>query len=134
MPVSFDSINKWILITAPTTSIGALEIYSRTMEWCATQPDIVFEPPMKAMGKFGMGGGVFSDIIYILQFGWKIKPWSGTYLLTISGTVITDDETPRTVLPDFGNVEVVFQVCSQGTIEEGGGPGPSTPKVPMEID
>jgi len=30
--------------------------------------------------------------------------------------LITDDESPRTVSPDSGNVEVVFQTSSQGTV------------------
>jgi len=118
MPVEFDSVNKLIKITSPTTEIGAIDIYRAAMEWADDQAFIDDEVPMAAYGKFPMGGGVYSDIIFVIQNDYKIKPWSGNYQLVIFGTIITSDESPRTVLPDFGNVEVVFQVCSQGTIEK----------------
>ena len=76
---------------------------------------------MMAIGKAPLGGGVYTDSIFILQKGWKIKFWSGTYQATITGTLITDDETERTVPPDSGSVEVVFQVSSQATVIGGEG-------------
>lgn len=71
---------------------------------------------MSAVGKAPLGGGVYTDSVFILQDGWKIKLYDGTYQFIIVGTVITDDETDRTVPPDSGNVEVIFQVSSQGII------------------
>lgn len=72
--------------------------------------------PMSAVGKAPLGGGTYTDSIFILQDGWKIKLHDGIYQFVIVGTVITDDETSRTVPPDSGNVEVIFQVSSQGII------------------
>ena len=116
MGIEFDPINKYIKITSPTTELTALEIYSQVMDWCDDQPTMGYTVPMRAVGKAPLGGGVYTDSIFILQNGWKIKFWSGTYQAKITGTLITDDETPRTVPPDSGNVEVVFQVSSQGTV------------------
>lgn len=116
MGIEFDAINKYILITSPTTDLAALQIYNATMDWCDDQPTMGYTVPMKAIGKAPLGGGVYTDSIFILQDGWKIKFWSGTYQATITGTLITDDESERTVPPDSGNVEVVFQVSSQATI------------------
>ena len=121
MPIVFDPINKLVKITSPTTTVNVLDIYTAAMDWADEIENIVYGPPMMAVGKFGMGAGVFSDSIFILIDGWKIKPWSGNYMLTLAGTLITDDESARTVLPDSGNVEVVFQVCSQGITSGGGG-------------
>ena len=121
MPIAFDPVNKYILVTSPTTELTALALYSATMDWCDEQPTIVHSVPMKAVGKAPLGGGVYTDSIFILQDGWKIKFWSGTYQAVIMGTVITDDETPRTVPPDSGNVEVIFQVSSQGIVIPGEG-------------
>lgn len=121
MGIQFDPINKYILITSPTTELTALEIYSLTMNWCDDQPTMGYTVPMKAIGKAPLGGGVYTDSIFVLQNGWKIKFWSGTYQAKITGTLITDDETARTVPPDSGNVEVVFQVSSQATITGGTG-------------
>jgi len=119
--IEFDPINKYVLITSPTTQLTALTIYNSTMDWCDEQPTIVHSIPMRAVGKAPLGGGVYTDSIFILQDGWKIKFWSGTYQAVIMGTVITDDETPRTVPPDSGNVEVIFQVSSQGIVIPGEG-------------
>lgn len=116
MGIEFDAVNKYIKITSPTKELTALEIYSSAMDWCDELANIQYYPPMKAVGKAPLGGGVYSDSIFILQDGWKIKPWSGDYQLIIRGTVITDDETARIVPPDSGIVEVIFQVSSQGTI------------------
>lgn len=115
MPIAFDPDNKYILITSPTTITTALSIYSTVMEWADDQENMDSICPMRAVGKNPMGGGVFTDSIFILQYGWKIKPWSGNYQLVIQGTVITDDESRRTVSPDSGNVDIIFQVSSFAT-------------------
>ena len=116
MPIQFDPIAKYILVTSPTTALTALEIYSAAMDWCDDQPTMGYTIPMEAVGKFDMGGGVYSDSIFLLKNGWKIKFWSGTYQATITGTLLPEPGQSRTVPPDSGNVEVVFQVSSQGTV------------------
>lgn len=118
MGIQFDPINKHILIMSPTTTISALEIYNAAMDWCDEQTTMGYDIPMSAVGKFDMGGGVYSDSIFMLINGWKIKFWSGTYQAVISGTLLPEAGQSRTVPPDSGNVEIVFQVSSQGTIEE----------------
>jgi len=115
MAIEFDPINKWIKITSGT-SISALTIYNAVMDWVDVQENMGYSIPMKAVGKFPMGGGVNSDSIFILTNGWKIKLYDGNYQFIITGTLITDDESPRTVPPDSGNVEMVFQTSSQGTV------------------
>jgi len=119
MAIEFDPIDKHIKITSGT-SITAQEIYNATMDWHDEEANMGYSVPIRASGKFGMGGGAYSDIIFILQDGWKIKLYDGTYQFTVVGTVITDDETIRTVPPDNGNVEVTFQVSTQGAMIGGG--------------
>lgn len=127
MVIEFDPIAKYIKITSGV-SITALEIYNTTMDWCDAPENIGYSIPMSAVGKAPLGEGVFSDSIFVLQNGWKIKLYDGTYQFTIFGTVITDDETARTVPPDSGNVEVVFQVSSQATVIGGEGVWSQTEK------
>jgi len=115
MAIQFDPVNKHIKITSGT-SISALALYNAVMDWCDEKENMGYSVPMKAVGKFPMGGGINSDSIFLLINGWKIKLYDGTYQFTITGTLITDDESARTVPPDSGNVEVVFQVSSQGTV------------------
>jgi len=113
MSLEFDPVNKYIKILSGTL-ITAQEIYNQTMDWCDAQTNMGHSVPMRAIGKAPLGGGVYSDSIFVLQNGWKVKLYDGTYQFVIKGTLITDDETKRTVPPDDGNVEVVFQVTSQG--------------------
>ena len=118
MPITFDSLNKLILLPY-VPSITAQEIYNESCDWSDSQEAMDDDPPMLSTGYAPLGGGAYSDKIFILNKGWKLKPASGTYQLTIIGTVITDDETSRIVLPDYGNVEVVFVVSSQATVVGG---------------
>ena len=111
--ITFNPINKWILIEEGLT-VTALEIYNEAMNWADSQEAMGYLVPMSAVGKAPLGDGVYTDSIFILLDGWKIKPYSGTYILTIIGTIITDDSSSRLVLPDSGIVTVVFQVSSQG--------------------
>lgn len=119
MAIQFDSANKYIKITSGT-SITALEIYNAVMEWHDEKENMGYSVPMRAVGKANMGGGIHSDSIFILQNGWKIKLYDGNYQFTITGTLIALDENgdpySRTEPPDSGNVEVIFQVSSQGTL------------------
>ena len=116
MPISFDSTNKYILITSPTTEISALEIYSAAMDWSDELTNGSYGVPIEAVGKFDMGGGAYTDSIFMLRNGWKIKFWSGTYQANVMGTLLGEPGQQRTVPPDSGNVEVIFQVSSQGII------------------
>ena len=118
MPIQFDPTHKWILLPS-VTEISCQTIYNEAMAWADEQEAMDDDPPMLSTGYAPLGGGAYSDKIFILNNGWKLKPASGTYQLTIVGTVITDDETSRIVLPDSGNVEVIFVVSSQATVVGG---------------
>ena len=119
---NFDPIKKFIkILSGSQNPLDALDIYDKTMDWADESGSIVHDPPMDAIGKASLGGGAYSDSIFILQKGWKLQLYNGTYQFIIKGTVITDDETPRTVSPDTGSVEVVFQVTSQGIQLPGAG-------------
>jgi len=122
LTVTFDPINKLVLLPdlSPDYTITAQSIYNDTMDWCDSQEAMDNEPPMRSSGYANLGGGVYSDKIFILQKGWKLKPYSGTYTLTVTGTIIALDDNgdpyDRTVSPDSGTIIWVFQVTSQGII------------------
>ena len=118
MPITFDGPNKIINITTPTTFTTVQAIYEDSIEWADEAVNMIYLDPMEATGYEAIGGGVYSDKIYILKNGWKIKPWSGDYSLIIQGSLITDDETRRSVSPDSGNVDIVFQVATFGTVTQ----------------
>jgi len=118
MAIVFDPVNKLIQLTSPTTSVTAQDLYTNAMDWADELDNLQYDVPMDANGKFQLGGGVYSDIIYRLLSSWKLKWFDGDKSVFVSGTLITDDNTPRTVAADSGNVETVFQVNTYGTIEQ----------------
>lgn len=119
MTVTFDPTNKWILLPVGT-SITAQSIYNDAMDWVDSDEGIGHLVPMEAVGYANLGGGAYSDKIFILRNGWKLKPYDGTYTLTVTGTLLAldEDDIPydRTVPPDSGYVQWVFQVTSQGIV------------------
>jgi hypothetical protein len=123
MAITFDPINKLILLPN-VTSITVQEIYNAAMDWHDEQGSMDDEPPMRSTGFANLGGGAYSDKIFVLQKDWKLKPCSGTYTLTVVGTIIALDDAgnpyDRTVPPDSGIVTWVFQVTSQGIISVSG--------------
>ena len=118
----FDPINKHIhILSGSQNPLDALDIYDKTMDWADESGSIVHDPPMGAIGKAPLGGGAYSDSIFILSNGWHLQLYDGNYQFTIVGTVITDDASPRMVQVDTGSVEVIFQVSSQGIQLPGAG-------------
>ena len=122
MVITFNPVSKLILLPdlSPNYTITAQEIYNSSMEWADGAEAMDDEPPMRSTGYAFLGSGAYSDKIFILQKGWKLKPYSGTYTLTVTGTIIALDDAgqpyDRTVPPDSGNIQWVFQVTSQGII------------------
>jgi len=90
------------------------EIYNLTMDWIDSQSNMPHDVPMMAVGYASLGGGSYTDKIFILINGWKIRPTEGDYIITFIGTLITDDNSERVSRPKAGAIQSVFQVSSQG--------------------
>jgi len=97
-------------------SINVQDIYNLTMEWVDEQEAMDDDVPMQAIGKKPIATGVYTDIIFELMNGWKIKFFNGIYSIIILGTLITDDGSARTVPVDWGGIEFVFQTGTSSTI------------------
>lgn len=118
MPIVFDPVNKIINITSPTVNLTAQDLYNSSMDWADELSNLMYDVPMDANGKFLLATGVYSDIVYRLLKDWKLKWFPGDKIVIVSGTLISDDGTARTIPADSGNVETVFQVATSGTIEQ----------------
>ena len=103
---------------AETGDVSAQDFYNASMDWCDELENMMYDVPMDANGKFLLQPGVYSDIIYRLLSDWKLKWWDGDKTVIITGTMITDDNSSRTVPPDSGSIETIFQVNTSGTIEQ----------------
>jgi len=98
--------------------IQVQEIYNMAMDWADNPEAMSYDVPMKAAGYFPLGGGAYTDKVFVLINNWQILPHQGNYEITFIGTLITETGYPRIRLPRSGVVSVIFQVSSQGIIAE----------------
>src|SRR3990167_9157428 len=90
-----DTTNKlFILNTGVTTLDVKIDLYSDAKEdWKDNASLNKFMFPITAVGGQSIGGGQTISPYYILQYGWKIKPQEADHTLTITGNVITSDDS-----------------------------------------
>lgn len=90
--VTFDGINKLILINDGETEIDVqTDIYSDWKEWALLEDNLKYLPPISTVGGEPTIAGQRLDVTYFLINGWKIKPYSGTYDLTLIGNIFDID-------------------------------------------
>ena len=98
--VVFDGPNKIIWITSGTTEIDVRrDLYSAWKEWVATNPDGLIDSKylyaMRAVGGDPLPGSRFLGTTFFLSNGWRIKPYTGSYRLTVTGNLYTEEgDTP----------------------------------------
>lgn len=109
--VTFDGLNKIILVNSGITSLDIGIVYSLWKEWVLTNPH--WEAAMKAIGGEPIPGGRIGST-YFLMNGWRIRPWDGEYRLSILGNLYTEEgESPYVPV---GGVSVVSTVSSLNTV------------------
>lgn len=123
--ITFDGNNKLIILDTDL-SFNVKDIYDSAVDWAVLHDNMQFLIPMVGSGKNPLGGGVYTDIIFVLSNGWKLQPsgYSEGDIIVVKGTLITDDGTSRTVPQSVGDCPIwEFQVATYGTLTEGGGSG-----------
>ena len=73
------------------------------------------------MGKAPLGGGAYTDQVFILTYGWKLRPvdYTEDQVIVVTGTLITDDNSPRTVsVIGEGCPTWEFQVATSGVVTQ----------------
>jgi|SRR3990167_3077036 len=104
----------FILNTGVTTLDLKVDLYSDAKEdWKDNATLNKFRFPIVAVGGNSIGGGQTISPYYILLYGWKIRPQEANHTLTVTGNVITDDESDVfvTTVGSF-NVRIKFVVSS----------------------
>lgn len=90
--VTFDGVNKLILINKGETSLDVqTDIYSDWKEWLRLEDNMKYLQPISTVGGDPTIEGQRLDVTYFLINGWKIKPYSGTYDLTLIGNIFDVD-------------------------------------------
>jgi hypothetical protein len=118
MAITLSGADKLITLDTDTTFTWK-DIYDACVDWAVLEANMQYLIPMVGSGKAALGGSVYTDVIFVLSNGWKLKPsgYTAGDTITITGTGITDDASDRTTAPTTGDAPVwVFQVATYGTI------------------
>lgn len=100
--VTFDGVNRLILINDGVTSIDVQrDIYSSWKEWSQLETNLKYLKAIDTVGGEPTVAGQRLDVTYFLINGWKIKPYSGTYDLTITGNIFSVDGSSIKVPADI---------------------------------
>ena len=90
--VTFDGVNKYILINEGETSLDfQIDVYSAWKQWAQLENNLKFLNPISTVGGEPTVEGQRLDVTYFLINGWKIKPYPGSYDLNIIGNVFDVD-------------------------------------------
>ena len=90
--VTFDGVNKLILINPGETSLDVqADIYSAWKQWAILETNLKYLNPISTVGGEPTIAGQRLDVTYFLINGWKIKPYGGTYDLTLVGNIFDVD-------------------------------------------
>lgn len=123
MAITLDGVNKLIVLDT-TTAWDFHLIYQAIIDWSVLSTNMQYLLPCQGSGKGALGGGLYTDTIYTLINGWKLKPsgyTTGTQV-SVTGTLITSDGSAATVAPTTGGQPVwIFKVATNGIISTSGG-------------
>ena len=119
--LTYDTTNKLFILNAGVTALDIkVDLYSDVKEdWKDNASLTKFRFPVISVGGQSIGGGQVISPYYILRYGWKIRPQEANHTLTISGNVITDDETD-VFINTVGNynVRIKYVVSSNSLTQE----------------
>ncbi len=110
---TYDTANKLFILKSGVTAIDSVvDLYSDAKEdWLTDALLNKFRFPLLAIGGQGIGGGQIISPYIMSRYGWKIRPDETDHTLTVSGNLITEDESSP-----FTNVLGDFQVTIKSIV------------------
>jgi hypothetical protein len=118
MAITLNGPSKLIVLDTATAYTWQA-IYNAVVAWAVLPANMQYLIPMTSTGKAPLGGGVFTDIIFILQNGWKLQPsgYAANTQITITGSGTVSDNTSFAVAPLVGSpVQWYLQAATAGTV------------------
>lgn len=118
MKVTFDGPNKLILINQDEIDINyQIDIYSNWKEWVRHLENSKFLPATSVIGGDPTTGAQRLGRTFFLENGWRIKPYPGSYELTIDGNIFTREGEKITISADISplfpnNIEITRTVSN----------------------
>jgi hypothetical protein len=115
--VTFDGINRLIIINFGETSIDvAIDVYGDWKEWVLQNDNSKYTVAISAIGGDPIGGGRYLGSTFFLENGWKIRPYEGNHVLTVTGNLYTRDGSSPFV-PTLGTYNVLTSMQVSNLID-----------------
>lgn len=115
--VTFDGVNKLIIINFGETSIDvAVDIYGDWKEWVLQDDNAKYTVAISAIGGDPIGGGRYLGSTFFLENDWKIRPYEGNHVLTVTGNLYTRDSSSPFV-PTLGSYNVLTSMQVSNLID-----------------
>ena len=109
MAIIFDPATKRIILDS--TSVTAVELYSRWVDWAATSDNAKYGMVFRQVGSDDLGGGISIPPYLFLQNGWRIRPMEANHDLTIIGNIFVE-EGGSPIVNTLGS----FQINARSTV------------------
>ena len=88
MAMVFDAASKRIILDSP--SVTATEIYSRWVDWAATDDNLKHGMVIRQVGGDDLGGGLSIPPYYFLQGDWRVRPMEANHYLELTGNLFVE--------------------------------------------
>lgn len=122
--VTFDGENRLIIVNNGETSISVdTDIYSDWKEWLLQSDNIKYPIALSAIGGDPIGGARYLGSTFFLENNWKLRPYEGNHVLSVSGNLYTrDGSSPFVQTLGSYNVLISMQVSNLiDTVSTAGG-------------
>lgn len=121
--VTFDGVNKLIICNSGTTELSVqIELYSDWKEWVRTDSNAKYEQAFSTTGGDALSLTLNLGDYYFLENGWKIRPYEGNHVLTVTGNLFTRDGlSPFVSTVGSYNVSIRSNYASLTQTTAGGG-------------
>lgn len=111
MALTFDGVNKLIILSSGTTSLDIQETYSEWKEWVATGNNAQYLPAMRTVGGDPTVSGQRVAPYFFLLNGWRIRPQNSEHVLNVTGNLFVDGGG-NPFVPVLGNYNVLVNMST----------------------
>ena len=128
--VTFDGPNLLIYIDIGVITINAIDLYSDWKRWAVTTEGLKFAQAFRSIG-----GEEITDTKNIAGYietlnGWRLKPWSGDYVLAIDGNLFATGGLSPFIQADSGTIVINLETTGNSfALNTGTGSGTSPSDV-----
>jgi len=88
--IEFDGPNKRINLTTGTITLNVVDLWSRWVDWVATDDNSKYLPAFSTTGgdDIDVSAGTSIPIYAFLQNGWRVKPQEASHTLSVPGGIL----------------------------------------------